>query len=913
MDWSPTLNLPKTEFPMKANLPQREPGWLARWEDTDIYARVQAAVAGRPKFILHDGPPYANGDIHIGTALNKILKDVVVKFWTMRGFDAPYVPGWDTHGLPIELRAIKEWKLDRATISAVELRRRCRDYALKYYAIQRDQFKRLGVRGDWERPYLTLEPEFEARQVEVFGEMALKGYIYRGRKPVYWCATCETALAEAEVEYGEKRSASIYVRFPVTDGKGRLPEGTGVLIWTTTPWTLPGNMAIALHPDFDYAVYRTQAGPLLLAVGLAGQALAECGLSGGESSPRCKGADLEGVVCAHPFAGRSSPIVLAQHVTLEAGTGCVHTAPGHGHEDFAVGQKYNLPILTPIDGKGRFTEEAGPFAGLTVTEANTPILQAIAAEGHLLGSGMISHQYAHCWRCKEPLLYRATEQWFASVEGFRRQALAAIETVTWVPGWGRERIRNMVAERSDWCISRQRAWGVPIPIFYCEGCGEVLLTEDSLAAVAELFRREGSDGWFTRTAAEILPAGTTCQCGHARFRQEKDIMDVWFDSGTTHASVLSRPELAWPADLYLEGSDQHRGWFQSSLLTAAATRGSAPYRAVLTHGFVLDGEGRAMHKSLGNTVHPEEVMRQYGADILRLWVASSDFKDDVRISGDILKQLAEVYRKLRNTFRFCLGNLYDFAPALAVPAAGLSELDRWALDSLHRVAEKVRQAYEAYDLHVLYHTVHNFCVHDMSSTYMDVVKDRLYTFPAASRERRAAQTVLYHVADVLVRLVAPVLTFTADEIWPYLPGTGDMDSVQLASWPQTGQWQDDALAGRWEALLAVREDVAKALELAREAKLIGTSLQAAVTVHASGDVLQLLAAYQDGLATLFITSGAAVSAAAAPAGAHRGVRVAVTVVRAPGAKCERCWNYSEAVGADPAQPGICPRCVAHLG
>ncbi len=603
LDYSKTVNLPRTDFPMKANLPAREPEIQRRWRDEDLYGRVRRAREGAPRFVLHDGPPYANGDIHIGTALNKVLKDIVVKFATMRGFDAPYVPGWDTHGMPIEHAALRALGLNRRDLSALELRHKCQEFALKYRDVQREEFKRLGVLGDWGDPYMTLHPEYEARQIQVFGQMAQKGYIYKGLKSVYWCASCETALAEAEVEYYDKKSASIYVAFAVTDGKGKLPEGSRVVIWTTTPWTIPANLAIALHPDFEYGLYDTPKGRLLLAKDLAAPSLQAFGVEGKLISSY-RGSDLEGVLTRHPLFDRSSVVVLGEHVTLEAGTGCVHTAPGHGPEDFDLGVKYNLGVLNPVDERGCFTEEAGPFAGMFIEQANGPVIEAMRENGSLLAQGTLTHSYAHCWRCKNPILYRATEQWFASVEGFRRQALEAIKQVRWIPAWGEERIGNMVADRADWCISRQRSWGVPIPIFYCRQCGHYLATDATIDAVSELFRREGADAWWRYEADRILPPGVTCpDCGGREFRKETDTMDVWFDSGSSHAAVLESRGLGWPCDLYLEGSDQHRGWFQSSLLTAVATRGRAPYRAVLTHGFVVDGEGRKMSKSVGNVIY----------------------------------------------------------------------------------------------------------------------------------------------------------------------------------------------------------------------------------------------------------------------------------------------------------------------
>lgn len=903
---------------MRANLPDREPETQSFWEETGVYEELARLGRGRPKFILHDGPPYANGDIHIGTALNKVLKDIVIKFRSMQGQYAPYVPGWDTHGLPIELQAIRALGIDRDRVSPLELRQRCREFALHWMDVQRTEFKRLGVLGDWDHPYLTLEPEYEARQVQLFGELVERGYIYKGLKPVYWCAECETALAEAEVEYSEKTSDSIYVGFKVEDGKGRLPRDARVVIWTTTPWTIPANLAIALHPDAEYRLVATKAGSLLLAADLAGRALSMMGLEGGETLDRFRGAELEGVVCRHPLYLRDSLLILGDHVTLEEGTGCVHTAPGHGHEDFEVGARYGLPVLNPLDGRGVFTDEAGPFAGLRYDRANPRIVDALAEAGALLASDHVQHQYAHCWRCKKPVLYRATEQWFASVDGFRQEALEAIDAVTWIPGWGRERISNMVAGRGDWCISRQRVWGVPIPAFYCRQCRHILISQETIQAVADLFRREGSDAWFAREAHDILPAGTTCgQCGASGFVKETDIMDVWFDSGSSHVAAMeAHPELGWPADLYLEGSDQHRGWFQSSLLTAVATRGSAPYRAVLTHGFVVDGEGRKMSKSLGNVVFPQAVIKQYGADILRLWVASADYKQDIRVSPDILKQLAEVYRKIRNTLRFILGNLYDFDPAKdPVAYQQLSELDRWALATLQHLVRQVTAYYQAYDYHLLYHAIHNFCAVDMSSLYLDVLKDTLYTMGKDDLQRRAAQTVLYQVAAALVRVIAPVLPHTAEEVWRFLPRpAGEPASVLLAQWPPVRQeYLDPDLEERWGRLLEVRRAVSKALEMERAARNIGSSLEAQVTLYAGPDRAGLLESSLSQLAALFIVSAVRLAPPLTPAPAFAfqdpDTGLAVLVEKAEGVKCERCWVFSPTVAHDPGHPSLCRRCA----
>lgn len=923
MDYSKTLNLPQTEFPMRANLPEREPELLRFWQEKRIYEEQSKRAKGKPKFVLHDGPPYANGNIHIGTALNKILKDIIVKYRSLRGFDAPYVPGWDTHGMPIEHAAIKILGLDRHQLDPLELRRECKQYALKCLDMQREDFKRLGVAGDWDNPYITLKPAYEAKQIEVFGEMAQKGYIYKGLKSVYWCISCETALAEAEIEYAEKKSHSIYVKFPLVDDKGNLPVGIApqnvyAVIWTTTPWTLPANVAIALHPEFEYVWAEFGGDVYLMAAELIETVAQANNLGSYNILARSKGAELEGMVFAHPFVDRESVVVLGEHVTLDAGTGCVHTAPGHGQEDFEIGVQYNLPIINPVDPTGKFTAEGGKFEGLKVEDANVPILKEVAERGLLLGKGSIRHQYAHCWRCKNPIIYRATEQWFASVEGFREAALAAIKDVQWVPTWGEERIFNMVADRQDWCISRQRVWGVPIPIFYCQKCGVHVINDKTIDAVKELFRKEGSDAWWKYTAAEILPQDFRCaECGHDSFRKETDIMDVWFDSGSSHAAVCEeRDELVWPADMYLEGSDQHRGWFQSSLLTSVATRGRAPYRSVLTHGFVVDGEGRKMSKSVGNVIYPQEVIKKYGADILRLWVASADYKADIRISNDILKQLAEVYRKIRNTFRYILGTIADFDPGTdRVGYDQLLEIDRWALLRLEEVRQRVTKAYEEYEFHALYHTVHNYCAVDLSAIYLDILKDRLYTSVPGSVERRAAQTAMYEILTTLVTLVSPVLAFTSEEVWQHMPKVEGMpESVRLAAWPADHpEYLDAALAAKWEKLLAMRSEITKALENARQTKSIGHSLDANVRLYAEGDEYRALAAVKADLATLLIVSGAEVveGLAKAPAEAYKAedLALAVAVVPAGGEKCERCWIYSETVGQDAERATLCKRCA----
>ena len=927
MDYSKTLNLPETEFPMRAGLPEREPEFLKYWEENKIYEKKQELHAGHKKFVLHDGPPYANGKIHMGTALNKILKDIIMKYKYAQGFDTPYVPGWDTHGMPIEHAAIKNLGLNRHELDTLVLRKECHDYALKWIDEQRTDFKRLGVLGDWDHPYITMTHDYEAVQIHVFGEMAKKGYIYKGKKAVYWCPHCETALAEAEIEYGEEKSPAIFVKMPLVKDNGMLPEAAQgkpayIVIWTTTPWTMPANVAIALHPDFEYAWVECEGEILFMAKEMLEAVGKVCKKDLSNIIGTCKGKDMEYAECRHPFEtiDRKSLVVLADYVTLEAGTGCVHTAPGHGADDFETGVRYNLPIICPVDGSGKLTAEAGAdFAGMFVFDANVPIIKYLAWLNRLFGKENIRHQYAHCWRCKNPIIYRATEQWFASVDGFREEALNAIANdVQWIPSWGEARIHNMVADRHDWCISRQRVWGVPIPIFYCEDCNEHLVNDDTINAVADLFAKEGSDAWWAHSAEEILPQGTKCpKCGGTHFRKESDIMDVWFDSGSSHAAVCkTRPELAWPADMYLEGSDQHRGWFQSSLLTSVATEGKAPYHAVLTHGYVVDGEGRKMSKSVGNTVAPQEVIAQYGADIIRLWAASSDYKADIRISKEILKQLSEVYRKIRNTIRYILGNTNDFNYETdKVEFKDMLELDRWALMHMQLLKKEVSAAYESYDFHVLYHAIHNFCSVEMSSYYLDILKDRLYAYKADSFERRSAQTAMYEIMLDLVVMIAPVLSFTMEEVWQFMKKPASMpESVFMMPWPECKEeYIDEALESKWDNFIEIRSEITRVLEGARRAKTIGHSLDAKVELHATGEALAILRSVEGDLATLLIVSQAKlVEGLAGGVEATGREDLKVTVQAAEGEKCERCWIYSDTVGKDAEHPTVCARCAAAL-
>lgn len=916
MDYGKTLNLLQTEFPMRGNLPQAEPKMQQHWEETDIYRQVQESRKGKPKFILHDGPPYANGDIHIGHALNKVLKDIIVRFKTMQGYDAPYIPGWDTHGLPIEQAIANGGKVDRKKMSIPEFRDYCKDYALQWVEKQKSQFKRLGVRGDWNHPYVTLEPKYEAQQIRVFGGMVNKGYIYKGLKPVYWSPSSESALAEAEIEYKDKTSASIYVAFQVKDGKGKLPEDASIVIWTTTPWTLPANLGISLHPDFDYVLVEVEGKKYVLAQGLLEAASKEIGWTEMKVLSTFKGSELEHVLCRHPFYDRTSLVMVGEHVTLEAGTGCVHTAPGHGEDDFIIGQRYELGVLCPVDDRGHFTSEALGFEGMFYDKANKVITDMLQESGHLLKMSLIQHQYPHDWRTKKPVIFRATEQWFASVDKFRQEMLDEIKRINWTPEWGEIRLHNMIADRGDWCISRQRAWGVPIPIFYCRSCNEPLVNDQTIEQVAATFEKEGSNAWFLREESELLPAGTVCpKCGDAHFRKETDIMDVWFDSGSSHVAVLeTREELQWPADLYLEGSDQYRGWYNSSLITGVAVKGQAPYKGILSHGFTLDGEGRKMSKSLGNTVDPNKICDQLGADILRLWVSSVDYQADQRISDKILNQISEGYRKIRNTLRFLLGNLYDFdASKDRVTPDQMGELDRFALLSLHRMTDRVLKAYEKYEFHSVYQNVHHFCAVEMSAFYLDILKDRLYVNASADPVRRAAQTVLYDALTVITKLIAPILPHTADEVWKYISGQ-ELPSVQLAEFPQVNSTLfDEQLENKWEKFTKLRDDVLKALEEARKEKLIGNSLGAAVHLYPNAETFALLQGFDD-LDQLLIVSAVHLHepGMAVPEGSQAYKELSVKIAVADGEKCERCWIVTPEVGHDHDHPTLCKRCAEVL-
>lgn len=914
MDYKQTLQITKTDFPMRGNLPKREPDIQKKWEEQQIYEQVQRRTAGRPKYVLHDGPPYANGDIHVGHALNKVLTDIIVRYKSMTGYDAPYVPGWDTHGLPIEHAVVKNEKVDRKKTDVIEFRRLCAQYAQKYVERQKEQFKRLGVRGDWDNPYITFHPVYEAAQVQVFGEMAKKGLIYKGLKPVYWSPTSESALAEAEIEYKDKRSPSIYVKFQVKDGKGVLDEQASVVIWTTTPWTLPANLAITVHPDFEYSLVKVDGDQLVVASALLEHLEKELEWNGYDVLKTFPGKALEHVVTRHPFYERESPVLLGEHVTLDAGTGCVHTAPGHGEDDFYVGQKYGLDVLSPVDDKGVFTEEAPGFEGLFYDKANKEITKKLDETGALLKLSFITHSYPHDWRTKQPVIFRATEQWFASIDGIREKILEKIKQVHWIPEWGEVRLHNMMAERGDWCISRQRVWGVPLPIFYCRSCQHALINDETIERIAGIFAEKGSDAWFEMDEQQLLPEQTTCpECGGKQFQKETDIMDVWFDSGSSHAGVLEqREDLTWPADLYLEGSDQYRGWFNSSLITAVATRDNPPYKSILSNGFVLDGQGRKMSKSLGNVVVPQKVMDQLGADILRLWVASVEYTQDVRISDAILKQIAEVYRKIRNTLRFMLGNLADFNPVKdRVDEQHWSELDRYMRMKAQRLLQRVRSAYDRFQFHIVYSAIHNFCTIELSSFYLDISKDLLYTSPANAVARRATQTVMYEILTLLVKILSPIIPHTADEVWSYLPGQ-QTESVQLTDIPEVDErYFDEQLEEKWNQLMHIRAEIFKALEEARKAKVIGSSLEAKVRLYPARETKAVLDQFSD-LDKLLIVSQVEVydDPNDAPSEALALKNIKVHVQPAEGEKCERCWIVTPERGRDEQHPTLCPRCAA---
>ena len=927
-DWKDTLNLPRTDFPMKANLQTAEPQALARWEEMGLYDRIREARAGRPKFVLHDGPPYANGQIHLGTALNKILKDFVVKARTMAGFDSPYVPGYDCHGLPIELKVDRELGPKKRELSTADFRRACRAYADRFIGVMTAEFQRLGIFGDWEHPYLTMAFKYQASIVRALGKFIDRGLVYKGKKPVHWCIHCRTALAEAEVEYDQHSSPSIYVEFQLADASRaalatRVPPLRGrnvsVLIWTTTPWTIPSNLAIAFHPEFDYAAYEIDDRVIIVAEALAPAVAAAAGKTFGEPVARVKGEQLEGIKFQHPLYDRESVGVLGDYVTLEAGTGAVHTAPGHGADDFNTGVKYGLEIYAPVGPGGHFLETVELFGGQRVFDANPKIQEALKARGKLWHGDVVQHSYPHCWRCHNPVIFLATSQWFIRLDGepaidgktLRQAALDAVDRdAKWIPAWGRDRIFNMLSNRPDWCISRQRAWGVPIPAVDCTKCGEAILTPALVDRAAGVFDTYGADAWYERATEEFIPEGLTCpSCGGTSFERERDILDVWFDSGSSHEAVLPfREDLTWPADIYLEGSDQHRGWFQSSLLVGLGTRGRPPFREVLTHGFLIDVDGRKMSKSIGNVIAPQEVIKESGAETLRLWVASSDFREELRVGKQILQRIVEAYRKIRNTCRYLLANLYDFDPATQqVPLARMQEVDRYALARYAEVARDVLRAYEAYDFPGIFQRLNQLTTVDLSAFYADVSKDRLYTFAASSPERRSAQTAMYIIADGLARLLAPILPVTSEEMWKHLPGRREA-SVHMAEFPALSDVErmvNADLVRRWERLIAVRDEVNRALEIARQEKVIGNSLGARVTLRARGAVAELLQSVRDDLAMLCIVSQLELETSG-----DEGPDVEVSVTKAEGEKCARCWRIVPSTSQEPETAGLCDRCVA---
>ncbi len=932
MDYRDTLNLPQTGFNMKANLAHKEPLTLKLWEKEQLYRRIQDNAKDKPLFILHDGPPYANGNIHLGTAFNKILKDIILRSKRMAGFNAPYIPGWDCHGLPIEHNVDIELGDKKKTIPKLSKRSACRKYANKWIKIQKDQFKRLGVLGDWDKPYLTIDYSYEAAIAREFNKFLLSDSVVRNRKPVYWCSTCTTALAEAEVEYHDHTSPSIYVKFPAAEDFSDIDPSLGAgkvsfVIWTTTPWTLPANLAVALNPEFVYAAVETAGETWVLARELVEKVMTEAGRQDYTVKGTFSAKGFENRTCRHPFMGRDSLLVLADYVTADAGTGCVHTAPGHGADDYLTGLKYGLDILSPVDGEGVYTAEAGPYSGRKVPEVNKVITADMAVSGALIKEGAIAHSYPHCWRCKKPVMYRATPQWFISMENnqLRQKALAAIEQVQWTPAWGMQRIYSMVEGRPDWCLSRQRSWGVPLTVVSCKSCGEIVKSEELAATIDTLFLKEGADAWFSHDIKDFVGEDATCKkCGSSNFEKEEDILDVWFDSGVSHAAVCEeRPELTSPADLYLEGSDQHRGWFQSSLLTSTGTRGRAPFKGVLTHGYVVDGQGRKMSKSVGNVVAPGEVIEKYGAEILRLWVASEDYRDDIKVSDEILRQISDAYRKIRNTIRYFLGNLSDFdSAAHAVPHSDLPELDRWALAKFYELRAKVIQAYEKYEFHSIYQGLNYFCGTTMSAFYLDILKDRLYTAGTDSHLRRSAQTVLFEILDGMLRLMNPILCFTAAEAWNSLHGLDETESVErgihFVEFPTESAVEcDDRMMEKWAKLIKVRSEITKALENARREKVIGHPLEAEVLIRADGELAEFMQGEWDTIKEISIISEMSILHDDTP---MSGIRfeseeiagMIIQVQPAPGEKCLRCWTRSTSVGETAAHPEICSRCAEVL-
>lgn len=913
-DYGKTLNLPKTDFPMRASLPENEPKIQEKVFDNGLYEKILKKNEGKESFVLHDGPPYANGEIHIGHALNKVLKDTIVRYKNLQGYYTPYVPGYDTHGMPTEKKAIEKLGLKREEIPVNEFRDTCKGFTEEYKDKQTAGFKRLGVLGDWEHPYITYQPQMEARQIGVFAEMYKKGYIYKGLKPVYWCTDCETALAEAEIEYKDINSNTAYVKFPVKDSKGLFDvKNTFIVIWTTTPWTLPGNMGITIGPDFKYSLVNIGAEKVIIASELVNKVMEKAKIESFKVEKEFEGKELEGVICKHPFLDRDSRVVLGSDdtilVELDTGTGAVHTAPGYGKEDYLCGLKNGLDIVVTVDSKGVQRKGAGPFEDMYYAKSDKEIIKWLDENGYLLVSEVVNHSYPHCWRCKKPVIYRATNQWFASVDGFRKETLEAIKSVKWYPAWGEERISKMVEDRNDWCISRQRTWGVPIPIFYCKKCEKEYVTSESLKKVQEIVREKGTNAWFGLTEKELMPEGAKCTCGSEEFKKETDIMDVWFDSGSTHESVLAERGIP-EANLYLEGSDQYRGWFQSSILTSVATKGKAPYKEVLTHGYTVDEQGRKMSKSIGNVVAPQEIIKEYGADVLRLWVLSSDYKSDVSVSKNILKQVTEVYRKIRNTARYILGNTYDFDVDNPVPYSDLLEIDKWALTRLNNLIRVCTNAYDTYEFHEAYQAINQFCVVDMSQFYLDIIKDRLYTEKPNSVARRAAQTTMYEILSALVRILAPMTCFTAEEIWSYMnhKKCEDTESVMLAYYPKANEEYDNKnLELKWDKIINIKNEVAKKLEEARANKEIGLSLEAKVILYAEeNEEYDFLKNNIAILKDVFIVSDVEVL------GNRRNdeveVETGIKVERAKGEKCERCWKYSETVGENSDYPTLCEHC-----
>ncbi len=920
-----TLNLPKTDFPMRAGLPKREPDMLKHWEELDIYNEMLKKNEGKPLFNLHDGPPFSNGNIHMGHALNKSIKDFITRSYAMRGYYTPYIPGWDNHGMPIESAIIKEQKLNHKAMSVADFRSACEAYAEKYIGIQMEGFKRLGVIGDWEHPYKTMNKGFEADEVRVFGKMYKNGHIYKGLKPVYWCAHDETALAEAEIEYQDDPCTTVYVKFAMNDDLGKLSHldksKLYFVIWTTTIWTLPGNLAIALHPDESYAIVKAANGEMyIVAEALVEKVMAVGGIDEYEIVETHSGSFFENMLASHPFLPKTSRLVLADYVTMDSGTGCVHTAPGFGADDYLTCKRYGMDMVVPVDDQGKHTDYAGKYAGLSTDESNPIILNDMKESGVLFASEDIVHSYPHCWRCKHPIIFRATPQWFCSVDSFKEEAVKACEDVRWLPAWGQERMASMIRERADWCISRQRRWGLPIPVFYCTDCGKPVCTDESIESVAAIFEEHGSNAWFEREAEELLPQGFKCpHCGGTHFTKETDTLDGWFDSGSTHFAAMKRDQGFWPANMYMEGGDQYRGWFQSSLLVAVGALGmGAPYKECLTHGWTVDGEGRAMHKSLGNGVDPADIVKEFGADMIRLWAGSADYHVDVRCSKEIFKQLSQNYLKFRNTARYCLGNLDGFDANDLVKPEDMLELDKWAITKLNKLIEKAAAAYDDYEFHVVSHLINDFCVVELSNFYLDIIKDRLYCEERDGLKRRSAQTALYLILDTMTKMFAPILAFTCDEIWLAMPHRegDDVRNVVLNEMnkPFTEYALDDDEMAKWDALISVRNDVNGVLEAARGAKRIGKPLEASVTLHAKGASKATVERISDmNLSELFIVSECLISdedetdpAAVVGEGSYNS-GLTVSVKEAPGTKCPRCWMHS--TKADP-ETGLCPRCAA---